>query len=46
MQNRRNFIKNVSLLSLGGMLAGKTGMASTSSLSQFSANAEKNTVCE
>ena len=41
MQNRRNFIRNASLLSLGGVLVGKSEMASASSLSKFSVNSTK-----
>ncbi len=33
MQNRRNFIKNVSLISLGGILAGKSDLANAATLS-------------
>ncbi|OJV35693.1 MAG: sugar phosphate isomerase [Bacteroidia bacterium 43-41] len=41
MQNRRKFIKNVSLISLGGILAGKSDLANASTLSTFSVNAGK-----
>ena len=41
MQNRRNFIKNISLISLGGMLAGKSNLANAATLSKFSENTRK-----
>lgn len=41
MQNRRKFIKNVSLISLGGILAGKSDLTNASTLSKFSVNAGK-----
>ena len=41
MQNRRNFIKNVSAFSLGGILAGKSVFANTTTSSVISINAPK-----
>lgn len=41
MQNRRKFIRNVSLFSIGGMLAGKSGIANASTLSKFSVGTGK-----
>jgi sugar phosphate isomerase/epimerase len=41
MQNRRKFIKNVSLISLGGIMAGKSDLTNASTLSEFSANTGK-----
>lgn len=41
MQNRRKFIKNVSAVSLGGMLAGRSELANAASTSIFSVNAPK-----
>ena len=41
MQNRRNFIKNVSLLSLGGILVGKSDLATASTMPKFTTEAKK-----
>lgn len=41
MQNRRKFIKNASLLSLGGALAGKSDFANAVTLSEYSAREGK-----
>lgn len=41
MQNRRKFIKNVSAVSLGGMLAGRSELANAASTSIFSVNVPK-----
>ena len=41
MQNRRNFIKNASLISLGGILAGKSDLANAAALSKFSVDTGK-----
>lgn len=41
MQNRRSFIKNVSLFSLGGILMGKSDLANASIMSKFSTSAGK-----
>lgn len=41
MQNRRNFIKNVSLLSLGGILVGKSDLATASTMPKFTTDAKK-----
>lgn len=41
MQNRRNFIKNASLISLGGLLAGKSDLLNAATTSKYSMNAAK-----
>lgn len=41
MQDRRNFIKNASLISLGGILAGKSDLANAAALSKFSVDTGK-----
>ena len=42
MLNRRNFLKNTSLLTAGGLLAGKTNVAKASTMVASQANASKN----